>query len=432
MSYDWQVTFYQVDDPDAMVGNLKSSVFFRKCTATTVETTLNTVVFSFTPQKPHTLAEIQKKCTQTFKNAGTWHSTGIKSLNAEHASAAVPVEAAPVEAAPATLARRSGVEDIKRMAQGLTNAEVHNLLVFFACRYAQQPQPWTTLSQLMADKRAAASAFTKPADEWDHLLGQCAPLEDVACGRCNVRTIPLSMCYKCQRYCCGRCIPDVPVAKCCGCTGKPQLAVALRPPQRMQGLHWYFHYPMEADLLKRVPKRCFQENRDTQRDPMLLDIAEVRKNYRLDKVGRLAKPPGWESSFTVFAVLAAPDGTHTTVGINLFAFNMNATWRSHHLVKYITNEFMADPRNLEYVGDVIKMTQPVSAVPSSPPSPVIEELPEEVGPARECGEISVETMREEIRQLEAGLPESDEDNEPLRLPKRRRLTTSEAARMFGV
>ena len=59
----------------------------------------------------------------------------------------------------------------------------------------------------------------------------------------------------------------------------------------MGGFEWYFHYPMEDVLAGALPKRCFQENRDTQRDPLLLDVAEVRKNHRLERVGRLARPP---------------------------------------------------------------------------------------------------------------------------------------------
>ena len=76
MSYAWEVTFNEVADPDAMATKLETGPFFRKCTAKKVEKTSNTMVFSSTPPKPHTLADIQKKCAEngTFKNAGIWRS----------------------------------------------------------------------------------------------------------------------------------------------------------------------------------------------------------------------------------------------------------------------------------------------------------------------------------------------------------------------
>jgi hypothetical protein len=416
MSYAWEVTFHQVADPEEMKGKLERHVFFRKCAAAKVETTSHSVVFSFA-QEGMDRQKIRQK-NQTFKSTGTYTSYTITEC-----AAAAPAAPAPE----ATLARRSTVEDIKRLAAGLTNAEVHSLAVFFACRYAQQPQPWTALSQLMADKRAAAAAFTKPAEQWEHLLGQCAPLHDVACGLCGVRST-LCRCHGCGRYCCARCIPWEPAAKCCGCTRTPRLSVDLAPPIRMGGFEWYFHYPMEDALAGALPKRCFAENRDTQRDPLLLDIVEVRKNFRLEKVGRLTRPPEWESAFTVLAVLAAPDGTHKTVGINLFAFMMNPSWRQHSIVKYIKEEFMLDPRHLDFVGPILKVTAPVMPAPPSPPSPVVEELLDEVGELRPME--GMEEMRQELRQLEAALPGSDDDGSPLRLPKRRRVSADEAAQFY--
>ena len=106
---------------------------------------------------------------------------------------------------------------------------------------------------------------------------------------------------------------------------------------------------------------------------------------------------------------------------------------------------MLDPRYLDFVGPILKVTAPVMPSPPSPPSPAIEELPDEVGELRPSAErgseasmegmdesaarASLARMRQELWQLEAGLPESDDDS-PLRLPKRRRVSANEAAQFY--
>jgi len=424
----WTVTFENVEDPAAMEQKLRDCFFYRRCTTPTVEVQGSRVMFSF--EKDISRQELAKKCLQTFKHYGRFTSYTLEKQVAAAAAAAAPAAPAAAPAAPAaapaaapeTLARRSTVEDIKRLADGLTNAETHSLAVFFACRYVHQPQPWTALVQLMAAKRAAAAAFNRPADEWDRLLTECAPLHDAACALCRAHTSQLLGCRGCERFCCARCIPFEVSAKCRACTGSPQLSVALAPPQRVPGLEWYFHHPLEGPF-KLEPKRCLAENRDTRHDPRLNEVVEVRKNFRLEKVGRLARPPGWASAFTVIVVLEGADGTQRTLGINMAAFNMNAAWRAHPAMIWVKDEWMADPRNYDYVGPILNMPEPVYSAPPSPPSPVIEELEDEVGELRPA---ELEESRQELQRLEAALPGSDDDS-PLRLPKRRRVSADEAA-----
>ena len=414
-----------------MEQKLRDCFFYRRCTTPTVEVQGSRVMFSF--EKDISRQELAKKCLQTFKHYGRFTSYTLEKQVAAAAAAAAPAAPAAAPAAPAaapaaapeTLARRSTVEDIKRLADGLTNAETHSLAVFFACRYVHQPQPWTALVQLMAAKRAAAAAFNRPADEWDRLLTECAPLHDAACALCRAHTSQLLGCRGCERFCCARCIPIEVSAKCRACTGSPQLSVALAPPQRVPGLEWYFHHPLEGPF-KLEPKRCLAENRDTRHDPRLHAVVEVRKNFRLEKVGRLARPPGWASAFTVIVVLEGADGTQRTLGINMAAFNMNAAWRAHPAMIWVKDEWMADPRNYDKVGPVLNMPEPVYSAPPSPPSPVIEELEDEVGELRPA---ELEESRQELQRLEAALPGSDDDS-PLRLPKRRRVSADEAARFY--
>ena len=89
---------------------------------------------------------------------------------------------------------------------------------------------------------------------------------------------------------------------------------------------------------------------------------------------------------------------------------------------------MLDPRHLDFVGPILKVTAPVMPSPPSPPSPAIEELPDEVGELRPME--GMEEMRQELQQLETALPGSDDDGSPLRLPKRRRVGAHEAAQFY--
>ena len=115
--------------------------------------------------------------------------------------------------------------------------------------------------------------------------------------------------------------------------------------------------------------------------------------------------------------------------INLFVFVMNQAWRAHSVVKYIKDDWLAQPQSHEKIGPVLRPQALPNVVPSppSPPSPwdledstvSIEELPD----GDRDNEMAA--MRAELRRREAELPGSDEDNEAeceeiLQAVKRRR------------
>ena len=249
------------------------------------------------------------------------------------------------------------------------------------------------------------------------------------------------MCRACNRLCCSHCHPAQPQDKtsvamrpyfarinvefggwapvCHQCTGaRKYTAIPLQPPRPMDGLVWYFGAPYEEpehdfDRKDRLCRWC-NPNRDTTLDPVLLDIIEVHKTERLEKATRQARPSGWETAFSVAAVLGGKDGSQATVRINLFAFVMNQGWRAHSVVKYIKDDWLAQPQNQEKIGPVLHPHPLPDVVPSppSPPSPwrlddstvSIEEVPDS------GRDDEMAAMRAEVRRREAALPDTKEDD----------------------
>ena len=444
-----------------MKQKLEASPFFRRCAvpkSTTI--TEDRVVLTFMAALAR--QDVVKKCTQTFRTYGSYQNYAVVSKETpasgsqEAGSGQPPPGPAHSAAAPeATLARRSGVEDIKQLAAGLSPAECHSLAVFFGLRYIQHAQVSTVgiTATILAQKRAAAHVFAEaPATEWRRLLTEystkAAPLQGTRCScRCGCSVFSGSAgmcfcCFSCYRVCCLHChpawfadvanaalqpyfvrnsdAPDGRVPVCHHCARQPKYtALPLEPPSPMDGLMWYFGAPYEEpahdfDRWYR-PCRWCNPSRDTKLDPMLLDIAEVYKDERLENTTRQVRPPGWETAFSVQAVLGGKDGSQETVRINLFSFVMNPTWRAHPIVKYIKDDWLALPQNHEKIGPVLRPQALPKVVPSppSPPSPhVLEESTvsiEEVPDGDRNDEMAA--MRAEVRRREAELPESDEDNE---------------------
>ena len=251
------------------------------------------------------------------------------------------------------------------------------------------------------------------------------------------------MCRCCTRMCCSHCHPaqsqdNTSVAMrpyfarinvefggwapvCHQCTGaRKYTAIPLQPPRPMDGLEWYFGAPYEETERdfdrKDRPCRWVNPNRDTSLDPMLLDIIEVHKMERLEDVTRQARPSGWETAFSVEAVLGGKDGSQATVRINLFAFVMNPAWRAHSVVKYIKDDWVVQQQNHEKIGKVLHPVLFPQAVPRGRASPKnrrrayvveestvsIEELPDG------DGDNEMAAMRAEVRRREAALPKEDD------------------------
>ena len=385
-----------------MKSKLEACLFYQRSAAPSAQIVGANVVFSFTAAKHR--GHIMTMCSGTFRNSGSYQSHEVVDKGAAEAealdNAAVPASggqeagseqppgsALGVSGPETTLARRSGVEDITQLAAGLSPAECHSLAVFFGLKYIQRAQISTVgaTATILAQKRAAAHVFAEaPASEWGRLLteysARAMPRQGIKCDcrcGCGVLSRGGRHCFKCHRFCCLRCFP---ATHCCAdkasaalqpyfirnsfapdgwepvchhCAGAPKYtAIPLQPPSPMDGLLWYFHAPVEK-WGTCSPCRWCNPNRDTKLDPILLDIAEVYKTDLLENASRQVRPPGWESAFIVQAVLGGEDGSQETVGINLLAFVMNPAWRAHPVVKYIKDDWLAQPQNHEYRGKVL-------------------------------------------------------------------------------
>ena len=208
-----------------MVQALQKSLFFQRCVAPKSADVVNgSVVLVFVSTLGR--QEIMKKCTQTFPKCGRFTSHRVTDKgppatpvnSGQHAGSEQPL--GPAQSTPApetTLARRSGVEDIKQLAVGLSPAEYHSLAVFFGLKYMQHARVSTVGGPAanLAQKIEAAHVFAEaPATEWSRLLteysAKAVPLEGTQCKcrcGCGVLSGGTIVCRCCNRMCCLHCHP---------------------------------------------------------------------------------------------------------------------------------------------------------------------------------------------------------------------------------
>ena len=407
----WVVTFHTMPKMDEMKSALERSLFYNRLTGPkSVVAVDSRLVFSFTAKL--TRQDVTKACGQQFKNCGVFASHTI--VKGEPVCA----EIVPPPASSTTLAVRNRVADIQRIADGLTVAENHSLAIFFGMQYAaaQRVSPARDQSTRMrVDKVAAAEVFTRPVAEWSRLLDEWSakvlPLRSVKCGcTCGCRTLScpggVNHCVSSKAECCYQCHPmhihseavktlyrtstclDTVFRgtdRCCHrCANVLKLDTPIKPPSTESGMDWYFHFPWESEEPTFIgchrPLRWNGTNRDTNLDPALIDVIEVRQTEYLTNDTKKLRPPGWESSFTVCALLGDSVGGRLAVTMNLHSFMMNPTWRNHFKIRYIEEEWVVHTKNHKYFGEVIKnpayAESPADTfVPPMPQSPLENVLP---------------------------------------------------------
>jgi len=354
------------------------------------------VHFAFTSAQPMTKNAVQKKCTETFRKYGAFQSSVVEALTPAQAPQSDPVPLPAVEV-PAvvpveTLAIRSGVEAIKDMVKDLTPPECHAVAVYAALQSIRgAPMTHQLVTKNMFEKNAAAHIFSHiGAPLWNQYLAphaaKATPPQGITCNcfcGCKIFTGYAYKCPMCNRLVCAHCHPTknrpytdpttLPqfykeyvnhginigekhggkVALCHNCAELPKYwDVPLDEPMPINGIKWYFNWPQHQN--QGGPIDWVNPNRDVRMDPELLDITEVYKCKALLNKKRLVRPMLWESAFTVHCILAAPDGSSIAVAINLFCFNMNKQWKSHNIIKYITDWVSnSDTARDKYIGYVL-------------------------------------------------------------------------------
>ena len=415
----WVVTFHTMPKLDEMKIALERSLFYIRLTGPkSVVAVDSRLVFSFTAKL--TRQDVTKACGQQFKNCGVFAGHTIVKGEAVNAEVVPPTASSsttlpPTASSSNTLAVRNRVADIQRIAGGLTAAENHSLALFFGMQYvaAQRVSPARDQSvRMLVDKVAAAETFARPVAEWPRLLDEWSarvlPLRSVTCVctcGCRTRSCPegVNRCVSCDAVCCYQCHPlhirtdDVKkiyrtsvntffedTDRCCHkCARAPKLDTPAKPPSIERGFDWYFHFPWEPEgpfIHRHRPLRWMGTNRDTNMDPALVDVVEVRQTEFLKNDTKKLRPPGWETSFTVCAMLCDSVDGRMMATMNLHSFMMNPTWRNHFKIRYIEDEWVVQTKNHQYFGEVIKnmsyATVPTDTdVPPLPRSPCTNVLP---------------------------------------------------------
>ena len=432
MATMWEVTFKEVSDPETFTRSLQACLFWGRCNNPGVTVVGDRVVFSF--ESSHTRSDITKKVTQSFKQFGSFRGYLLADRNAISADSPVAGitygEAASASgmdrsAAPATLAIRSSVEEIKRLAAGLSSAECHALVVYFGLKVYQSvgvaPQ-FPQYKDMFEQKLKAAKVFTDvPAGEWRDSMREYAGLRPprFPC-KCNCQCDRVdhtySLCHGCLRTICGACAPlsERLRSQCHHCEGRDKKAYTI-PSLDAEALDWYFNTPDESrpdqfGLPHPTRRTCrwINKNRAIEFDPVLIRVNSIYKHEMLTNRTRHVRPPAWESAFTVSVALGGIADSTVETSIDLFSFMMNPAWKEHGVVKWLRDEWMMYPTSLDVLGHVAVfepprvMYNPECINPNQPstPDPFISTVQiEEVVEDNEYGPLADELDWEYLNEL---------------------------------
>ena len=397
MSSSPQLHFLRAVNPVELAQKLRTCLFFRRHGGSaTFAPGSDTVECSFS--KSPSKQQIMQATSMYF---GKWQQTNAAYAYGEHLlvqrPAAEPQEAQPMEIVvqrpaaepqeaqpmeievPASqahaVATRSSVQDIQRLAHGMSMTECRSLAVHFALLGAPNVCINDGVHALLAAKRAAAVAFAGCAKAWPELMAPhvrlAPPPPPMQCQcRCGCDNMVMSLvgcygpnCLQPMRTVCKQCMPTP--SRCHVCRDEPKntsLAPESVTISRPDPLIWYFNEDWGIVWLR--------ENRDVRLDPPLLDVLRVTKNLMLYADKRKVLPFDWELAFTLRCQLQDPIGGCAEVTINLKAFVQNPVWARHPMVEYIKTWL---PSHFEFQGDLWKDRAAYVAPPSPRSPPYINE-----------------------------------------------------------
>ena len=226
MSTHFKIMFIGCQDPVRFSDKLQRCPFTYRCPAKQVHIIGHDVHFSFTAPNPMTKNDVQKKCSQSFRKYDPYQSCVVEILTYAQAP---PLDHTPLPAPPAevpaivpleTLSIRSGVEEIKKIAEHLAPSELHSAAVYLVLKgiHGKPPHSHPLIAKIWAEKDAAAHIFSHmSAALWHRHLkehsAKSAPLDGVECNcfcGCRVFTGRAYNCVMCNRLVCAHCHPGLP------------------------------------------------------------------------------------------------------------------------------------------------------------------------------------------------------------------------------
>ena len=372
-----ELHFDRATDPNALAAKLNGSLFFQRNQGVATVHGCN-LQCSFggavTKQK------LMQACAETFRRWAKDASLAYADHHVIEKRPATTQSAASMpEAGPANqLARRTGVEDIKALAQGLTRSECHSLAVYFALLTVEPVQGDDEMQAILAWKLRASQAFLGPAADWASEIGKHVPAVQPPLSACQCRCgcpnrVPdLTWCMRrvgrllpeCnhgngRRAVCADCLHRN--GGCHVCAGTPRTGLIVPPvPKKPE-------FPIERYFNAPDDKPWITKTRDAALDPKLVRIDEVLKTSDLSSAKSCSvRPHGWQRTLVARCVLADSFGGQCVTSIRWPALLENATWARLDVVRFVQDWL---PSNLGYVGKILHPQPRMVYTPPAPSTP---------------------------------------------------------------
>ena len=160
-----ELHFNRAADPNALAAKLNGSLFFRRNQGVATVHGCN-LHCSF--EGAISKQKLMQACAETFRRWAKDASLAYEEHHVveERPAAAQSAASMPEAGSADQVARRTGVEDVKAMAQGMTRSECHSLAVYFALLTVEPAQGDDEMGAILAWKLRASQAFLGPVANW--------------------------------------------------------------------------------------------------------------------------------------------------------------------------------------------------------------------------------------------------------------------------
>jgi hypothetical protein len=158
--------------------------------------------------------------------------------------------------------------------------------------------------------------------------------------------------------------------RCHRCKKLPKREGHIAPPRLETGFNWYFGYPCDVHGF---PDGMCTMNRNTDLDPPLSEVIQLRKRRSLEKDGRNVRPYNWERVFSIQVSLADSCGAVQLVSMPYFYFIQNPKWKAHPIVKFV--ERWLRPETFLSLGVVWRYDSTEYGMAREVPQPKLQHVP---------------------------------------------------------